>query len=125
MSNNKETHSHVCLAALLWLRYDRTILKAADIAVKGAGDGRIAEKDVRRFDSLACHSLLGCLGFSTNVRQVGYKPGKGTNPSYPSHNHNYNFLIPSWDIQVCLNSGGVRWFYSLFRGAFPWPRWLD
>ncbi|CAJ1355717.1 unnamed protein product [Effrenium voratum] len=28
-------------------KYDRTILKAADIAVKGAGDGRIAEKDAK------------------------------------------------------------------------------
>ncbi|CAE6942376.1 GIP [Symbiodinium sp. CCMP2592] len=28
-------------------KYDRTILKAADIAVKGAGDGRISQKDAR------------------------------------------------------------------------------
>lgn len=28
-------------------RYDRTILKAADIAVKGAGDGRISQKDAK------------------------------------------------------------------------------
>merc|ERR1712066_301134 len=28
-------------------KYDRTILKAAEIAVKGKGDGRISEKDAR------------------------------------------------------------------------------
>merc|ERR1712050_447180 len=28
-------------------KYDRTILKAADIAVKGKGDGRISEKDAK------------------------------------------------------------------------------
>ncbi|CAE7470866.1 unnamed protein product [Symbiodinium natans] len=28
-------------------KYDRTILKAADIAVKGAGDGRISQKDAK------------------------------------------------------------------------------